>query len=191
MAETHKHLADERLMDAVAEHDHAALAEVYRQHGSRVHALARGLCGETRAKDLTQEVFLQLWNHPQRFNAERGSLRSYLLMQTHRRAVDILRSENAGAARETSQNLRANPERPGTEVPPLTLLERAELGELVSALPANERHPIVLACFAGHTYRDVARLLAVPEETSKSRIRSGLKRLRVEGASLLRGEQGG
>lgn len=168
-------------MDAVAEQDHAALAEAYRQHGSRVYALARSLCGDTCAEDLTQEIFLQLWNYPQRFNAERGSLRSYLLMQAHRRAVDIVRSDKARAARESAQNLLANVERPGTEA--LALLERAELDELVFALPAIERHPIVLAYLGGHTYRDVARLLAVPEETIRSRIRSGLKRLRVEGAS--------
>lgn len=169
-------------MDEVAEHDHAALAEAYRQHGGRVHALARSLCGDTCAEDLTQRIFLQLWNYPQRFKAERGSLRSYLLMQAHRQAVDILRSDNARAARESAQNLLANAERPGTEALALTLLERTELDELVFALPADERHPIVLAYFGGHTYRDVARLLAVPEGTIKSRIRSGLKRLRVEGA---------
>ncbi|HEV2071441.1 MAG TPA: sigma-70 family RNA polymerase sigma factor [Acidimicrobiales bacterium] len=172
-------------MDAVAKHDHVALAEAYRQHGSRVHALARSLCGDARAEDLTQEIFLQLWNYPERFNTERGSLRSYLLMQAHRRAVDILRSDNARAAREFAQNLLVNAEGPGTEALALTLLERAELDELVSALPANERHPIVLAYLGGHTYRDVARLLGVPEGTIKSRIRSGLKRLRVEGASRL------
>lgn len=170
-------------MEPLAEHDHAALAEAYRQHGSHVHALARRLCGNTRADDLTRKVFLQLWNYPQRFNADRGSLRSYLLMQAHRQAVDILRSDNAGAPGEFAQDLRANGERPGTEAFALTLLERAELDEVVSALPANERHPIVLAYFGGHTYRDVARLLAVPEGTIKSRIRSGLKRLRVGGAS--------
>lgn len=172
-------------MDAVAEHDHAALAEAYRQHGSQVHALARSLCGDTCAEDLTQKVFLQLWNYPQRFNAERGSLRSYLLMQAHRQAVDILRMDNARPAREFAQNLLANAERPGTEAVALTLFERVELDELVSVLPADERHPIVLAYFGGHTYRDVARLLAVSEGTIKSRIRSGLKRLRVERASRL------
>ena len=173
-------------MDAVAEHDHAALAEAYRQHGGRVHALIRSLCGDTCAQDLTQKVFLQLWNHPQRFNAERGTLRSYLLMQAHRQAVDILRSDNARPAGEFAQNLLADAEGPGPEAVALTLLERVELDELVSLLPADERHPIVLAYFGGHTYRDIARLLTVPEGTIKSRIRSGLKRLRVEAASRIR-----
>lgn len=183
--EPHTRAVDKALVDAIAEHDQSALAEAYRQYGSRVHAIARGLCGETRAEDLTQEIFLQLWNNPQRFNAERGSLRSYLLMQAHGRAIDVLRSDNARAARESAQNLRTTLELPGTEATALSLLERAEIDELVAALPENERHAIVLAYFGGHTYRDVARLLAVPEGTIKSRIRSGLRRLRGEGASQL------
>lgn len=183
--EPHKHLGDERLIDAIARHDQTAFAEAYRQHGSRVNALARGLCGDARAEDLTQEIFLQLWNNPQRFDADRGSLRSYLLMQAHGRAVDMLRSDNARTARESVQDVRRNAEGPGAEADALLLLERAEIDELVAALPGNERHPIVLAYFGGHTYREVARLLAVPEGTVKSRIRSGLKRLRMEGALQL------
>ncbi len=183
--EHHKHLVDERLVGAIAQHDQTALAEAYSQHGSRVHAIARGLCGDARAEDLTQEIFLQLWNNPQRFDANSGSLRNYLLMQAHRRAIDILRSDNARSERESARHLRTNAEPPGTEAVALSLLERAEINELVAALAANERHPIVLAYFGGHTYRDVARLLAVPEGTIKSRIRSGLQRLPVEAASQL------
>ncbi len=56
--EHHRHLADERLVGAIAQHDQAALAEAYSQHGSRVHAIGRSLCGDARAKDLTQEIFL-------------------------------------------------------------------------------------------------------------------------------------
>ncbi|HEV2071903.1 MAG TPA: hypothetical protein VGR26_19140, partial [Acidimicrobiales bacterium] len=58
--EGHGRLADERLVDAIVQHDPAALAEAYSQHGSPVHAIARGLCGDTRAEDLTHEIFLQL-----------------------------------------------------------------------------------------------------------------------------------
>lgn len=183
--ERHKHVADVQLVDAIAEHDQAALADAYSQHGSRVHAIARGLCGDTRAEDLTQEIFLQLWNNPERFDPERGSLRSYLLMQAHRRAIEILRSDTARTATQTSQSVRATIEQPSPEATALALLERAEINEIVAALPVNERHPVVLAYFGGHTYREVARLLAVPEGTIKGRIRSGLQRLRLEGAPQL------
>jgi RNA polymerase sigma-70 factor, ECF subfamily len=176
---------DARLVAAIAERDQSALADAYNEHGSRVHAIARGLCGHTRAEDLTQEVFLWLWNNPERFDPERGSLRSYLLMQVHGRAIDVLRSDTARAAREVARTQRQEVEEPDTEAIALALLERADINQLVSALPSRERRPIVLAYFGGHTYREVARLLAVPEGTIKSRIRSGLQRLRLEGAAEL------
>lgn len=184
-------VADDVLVDGIARHDHAALAEVYRQHGNRVHALARGVCGADRADDLTTQIFLELWNDPQRFDIERGSLRSHLLMQTHERAVGLLRSDSAHAAREPGQLRPEGDEWAGSEALALTLLERAEIDDLVAALPAEERHPIVLAYFGGHTYREVAQLLAVPEDTISSRIRSGLEHLLTEGAAQdLRRSQG-
>lgn len=172
-----RHSGDGALVQAIAAGEQAALAEAYSQHAGRVHALARGLCGQTRAEDLTQETFFQLWKNPQRYSAERGSLRSYLLMQAHARAVEILRSDTARTAREFAENLLPKAQRPDTDAAALAVLERADVDELVCALPATERDPIVLTYFGGHTYHDVARLLGVPEGTIKSGIRSGLRRL--------------
>lgn len=171
--------SDGQLVDAIAAGDAAALAAAYMAHASRVHALARGLCGQTRAEDVTQEVFLQLWKYPERYKAERGTLRSFLLVRAHGRAVDILRSDTARSAREFAGSVLSEAQQSETDESVLAALERAEVGELLSALPETERHPIVLAYFGGHTYREVARLLAVPEGTIKSRIRSGLQHLRT------------
>lgn len=176
---------DGELVDAIAAGDQDALAEAYSQHASRVHALARGVCGHTRAEDLTQEIFLQLWNNPQRYNPERGSLRTYLLMNAHSRAIDVLRSDTARAARETADDLQQRPAPLETDAAALATVERGEVEVLLAALPDVERHAIVLAYFGGHTYREVARLLGVPEGTVKSRIRSGLKHLRVERAKTI------
>ena len=177
-------LSDEALVDAIAHQDPDAFAEAYERHASRVHALARGLCGQTRAEDLTQEIFLQLWNNPHRFDAQRGSLRGYLLMQAHGRAVGILRTDNARTARESRQNRLAGAPCADAEAMALDLLERAEIEEIVDALPSGERHAIVLAYFGGHTYREVAQLLGVPEGTIKTRIRTGLGRLRSASSAL-------
>ena len=171
---------DGRLVDAIASGQQGALAQAYSQHASRVHALARGLCGPTRADDLTQEIFLQLWKDPQRYSAERGSLRTFLLMQAHSRAVDIIRSDRARAARESARDLAPKPQPADTDAAALAVLERAEVQQLVDALPESERQAILLAYFGGNTYREVAQLLGVPEGTVKSRIRSGLNRLRAE-----------
>lgn len=172
--------SDDALLAAIAAGDPAAFAEVYAAHAGRVHALARSLCGQARAEELTQEIFLRLWTDPQRFDPERGTLRSFLTMQAHSRAVDVLRTDTARRARELAEStLPKQPQRDAAAAA-LDAVERADVGELVSLLPERERQPIVLAYFGGHTYPEVARLLDIPEGTIKSRIRSGMQRLRAE-----------
>jgi len=180
-------LDDTQLLVAVASTVDGALAELYRRHGRAVCGLARRVLGDgTEAEDVTQEIFVHLWEHPERVDTARGSVRTYLLTRTHSRAVDALRSRASRSRREERDAFAA----------PLTTsdLER-EVGELalaermsaaMAALPSDERAAIELAYFGGHTYRQVAQVLDEPEGTVKSRIRRGLGRLRevLEGAEL-------
>jgi RNA polymerase sigma-70 factor, ECF subfamily len=156
-----------------------ALAEAYRRHAGAVYGLARRVLIETApAEEVVQEVFIRLWHAPEKFDADRGSLRSYLLAQAHGRAVDVLRSESSRRRRE-ERDARATAEAGYDlehEVWDLALAER--LREALEVLPPDERKPIELAYFGGHTYREVAQMLGSPEGTVKSRIRSGLRRLR-------------
>jgi RNA polymerase sigma-70 factor (ECF subfamily) len=103
-AEPLRDVSDAALVVAVARYRQDALAEAYRRHAGAVYGLARRLLGnEPLAEEVTQEVFLRLWNHPDRFEPSRGSLRSYLLAQTHGRSVDLLRSEGARRRRENAR----------------------------------------------------------------------------------------
>ena len=89
------------LMVAIGRWQETALAEVYRRHGGAVHNLARRVLGsDDLAEEVTQEVFVELWNRPERFDATRGSLRTMLVTQAHGKAVDLVRSEVARAKRE-------------------------------------------------------------------------------------------
>jgi RNA polymerase sigma-70 factor (ECF subfamily) len=170
---------DAALVVAIGRWREDALAEVYRRHSGAVFALARRLLGDLNmAEEVLQEVFLRLWRAPERFDAERGSLRSYLLAQTHGRSVDLLRSETSRRRRE-ERDARQRAESVDDierEVMNLTLADRVK--EVVAGLPAEERRAIELAYFGGHTYRQVAVMLETPEGTVKSRIRSGLRRMR-------------
>ncbi len=171
--------SDLQLVVAIARYDQDALAEVYKRHGGVALGLAKRLAGDhSLAEEIVQEVFLRIWNEPAKFDAARGSLRSYLLAQIHGRSVDLIRSESSRRNREEREaRLGAGDsydlER---EVWDLTLAEHVR--EALVELPSDERSAIELAYFGGHTYREVAVLLDAPEGTVKSRIRSGLGRLR-------------
>ena len=95
--------SDAALVVAIGRWRDDALAEVYRRHGGAVFALARRLLGDPgRAEEIVQEIFLKLWNQPERFDPERGTLRSFLLAQTHGRSVDVIRSDRARSVRPGS-----------------------------------------------------------------------------------------
>jgi len=173
--------SDATLVVAIGRWHEEALAEAYRRHAGASYALARRLLNDKElAEEILQEVFLRLWNTPERFDPERGSLRAYLLAQTHGRAVDLLRSETSRRRRE-EREARESPEFGDDierEVIDLTVSEKVK--EVVAGLPTDEREAIELAYFGGHTYRQVAVMLQAPEGTVKSRIRSGLRRLRKD-----------
>lgn len=179
--------SDAVLVVAISRYRQEALAEAYRRHAGAVFALSRRLLIDTTlAEEIVQEVFLRLWNNPEKFDPERGSLRSYLLAQCHGRSIDLLRSESSRRLRE-ERDVRRTAEAGYDlehEVVDLSVAEHVQ--EALNALPDGERQAIALAYFAGHTYREVAAMLEEPEGTVKSRIRSGLKRMRTElvGAGL-------
>ncbi|MHB1597602.1 MAG: sigma factor [Acidimicrobiales bacterium] len=80
--------SDANLVMAIARFHKDAIAEVYRRHAGAIFGLAkRVLWDAALAEDVVQEVFLRLWSAPERFDPERGSRRSFLLAQTHGRAV--------------------------------------------------------------------------------------------------------
>ncbi len=82
--------SDSALVVSVARWHQDALAEVFRRHAGAVFGLARRVLGDPgQAEEIVQEIFIRLWNEPERFDPERGSLRSFLLAQAHGRAVDF------------------------------------------------------------------------------------------------------
>lgn len=173
-------VGDARLVVAIARRRTDALAEAYRRHAGAILGLAMRVLGDLRlSEEVVQEVFLGLWKAPDRFDPDRGSLRSYLLAQTHGKSVDLVRAEVARRGREEREaRLRAEAgydlER---EVLDLTMADRVQ--RTMAELPEPERRAIELAYFGGQTYREVAVTLGEPEGTIKTRIRTGLRRMRA------------
>lgn len=174
-------VSDAALAVGIARYRQDSLAEAYRRHAGAVYGLARRLLGmEPLAEEVVQEVFLRLWNQPDRYDPARGSLRSFLLAHAHGRAVDMMRSEGARRQRE-EREARITAE--GAYDLDHEVWDIATAGRVRSALgnlPPGERAAIELAYFGGLTYREAADRLGEPEGTVKSRIRSGLRRLRGE-----------
>ena len=177
--------SDAALVLAIGRYRQEALAEAYRRHAGAVFGLSRRLLSDQAlAEEVVQEVFLRLWNDPARFDPARGTLRSYLLAQTHGRSVDLVRSEGARRAREERQARSTAEGGYDLEHEVWDLTTAEQVRQAMLALPEGERSAIELAYFRGLTYREVAVRLEEPEGTIKSRIRAGLKRLRGELAAV-------
>jgi RNA polymerase sigma-70 factor (ECF subfamily) len=179
--------SDAVLVVAISRYRQEALAEAYRRHAGAVYALSKRLLADaTLAEEVVQEVLLRLWNAPDRFDPERGTLRSYLLAQAHGRSVDLLRSEVSRRRREERDARRTAESGYDLEREVVDLAVGEKVQAAIAQLPEGERVAIALAYFGGHTYREVAEMLDQPEGTVKSRIRAGLQRLRTElvGAGL-------
>ena len=172
--------SDANLVVAIARWHQPALAEAYRRHGGAVHALSKRVIRfDPAAEEITQEVFLDLWQHPEKFDAQRGTLRSFLLARTHGKSVDFIRSEMARKRREDRTTRETATAGYDLEHQVWDMAVAEQVKEALEALPEELRQPIELAYFGGHTYREVADMLGAPEGTVKSRIRVGLGKLRV------------
>jgi RNA polymerase sigma-70 factor (ECF subfamily) len=170
---------DTQLVFAAPEVRDVAFAELFVRHSASVAAVARMVLGAANSgsDDVVAEVFTALWSAPDKFDPDRGSLLGFLRLRARGRSIDLLRGESSRHRREQHD------ESARTSSPPIDAqLEAAELGDAlrhaVSRLPEGERMAIELAYFDGMTYRAVACQLDLPEGTVKSRIRSGLQRLR-------------
>jgi RNA polymerase sigma-70 factor (ECF subfamily) len=170
---------DDALLRALQNQDEAALARAFDRHGGAVHGVARRLLrDEALAEDVTQDVFLRLWRRPDRFDPERGSLRTFLLRDAHGRSIDLIRSEEARRAREEQDAFRSSGQVLGPEHEVWESVRSEKVRAALAALPDLERDSIVLAYFGGLSYREVAERLGQPEGTTKSRIRAAMQRLR-------------
>ena len=176
-----RRLADEELMDRVRDGDSAAFSVIYDRHGTTAFSLAYRMAGKRNvAEDVVQEAFLSLWRTSARYDASRGSVRTWVLGIVHNRAIDALRRSNVHDKRRASdegiEERFAAPERTDAEAH-----RRSEAGEVRAALgllPPDQLKVIELAYFGGFTHSEIAEMLETPLGTVKGRMRLGLEKLR-------------
>lgn len=157
--------------------EEGALNEIYDQFSSFVYGLALRVIGDARAaEDVSQDVFVTVWERPGAFDPDRGSLRTWLGTLAHRRAVDHVRREEARRRRAVKDAARPV-STPDVEEMALALVTAERVRSALATLPDDQRRAIQLAYFGGKTYRQVAEVLGIPEGTAKSRLRLDLRRI--------------
>lgn len=174
---------DAELLARLLEGDSGALRAAYACYSSLVFGLARRVTtSASAAEDITQEVFLHLWERPDAVDLSRGSLRSYLGVVTHRRAVDAVRRASRARVRDERAGMESAATAVGHESAVIERDEQArrtrQLRAAIDALPIDQRRALELAYFGDCTYREVATELGIPEGTAKSRLRLAIAKLR-------------
>ena len=168
---------EQDVRDRLVGRDEGALADLYDQFGSFVYGLAARVIGDRRAaEDVSQDVFLFVWEHPETFEPDRGRMRTFLGTLAHRRAVDHVRREEA-RRRRGERDAAMQVSVPDVDEMAMALVAAERVRAEVERLPVEQREAIELAYFGGRTYRQVAEELGIPEGTAKSRLRLGLRRI--------------
>lgn len=170
---------DALLASRLAAGDDHALAEIFDRLGPAVYGAALRIVGDAAAaQDVVQDVFVELWRHPERFNPEVGALRTYLVVMARHRAVDLVRSELRRVARQERHSRMAPvPQLRSVSDEVLAADAASAVREAVRLLPDGQRRVVELAYFQGLSYREVALAVGIPEGTAKSRLRLALAKL--------------
>jgi RNA polymerase sigma-70 factor, ECF subfamily len=176
-----RNLADEEVMQLVADGNPRAFELIYDRHGGAAFSLAYRMLGNrVTAEDTTQEAFLSIWRSRVRYDRSRGSVRTWVLGIVHHRAIDALRRGGVHDRRqepiEGAEERFEAPER--TEVEVARRDEAAGVRRALDTLPDDQRRTIELAYFGGFSHSEIAELLDEPVGTVKGRMRLGLDKLR-------------
>jgi RNA polymerase sigma-70 factor (ECF subfamily) len=168
------------LMARVARGDADAFAELYDLMAPRVYGLIRRvLRNPAQSEEVTQEVMVEIWRTATRYDAERGSLTSWVLTMAHRRAIDRVRSEQSSTDREQAVAAASSTTEYDEVAEAVTTnLEVEQVRHCLSSLTELQRESVTLAYYGGYSYREVAELLDAKLATIKARMRDGLIRLR-------------
>jgi RNA polymerase sigma factor (sigma-70 family) len=170
-----------QLLDRIGAGDDLAFAQLYDGYAATVYGLAlRVTRDRSAAEDITQEVFLRVWERPDSYDPARGELRPWLATVARRRSVDWLRRSTTYRRHTTA--LAREPVEHVEHVEDAVVRGEvaAVVRDAVERLPETNRSAILLAYYRGLTYRGVAEALGIPEGTAKSRLRAGLQRLAQE-----------
>lgn len=174
-----RNLDDQTLMFAVIQRDQSALMSLYTRYGAALYGLALRILGQaSAAEEVTQDIFLKVWNQPARWDPSLGKLSSWLLATTRNAAIDRLRQEQRHwKPVDVDALVEETLGEPAPSDDPLWADGQVVRG-LVKQLPDQQRLLVELAFFGGYTHSELADLLKLPLGTVKTRLRAALQALR-------------
>lgn len=162
-------------MAQVRSRDADAFESLYDSYHRLVYGVAMRMLNDVGgAQDLTQAVFLKVWSTPELFRG--GNFAAWIVRVTRNRALDALRSRSVRVESEMPDSL---PESDSIENIAFAHLDAARLRSALETLPQEQREPIELGFFSGITHEEIARRNGIPLGTVKTRIRTGLRKLRA------------
>ena len=172
----------ENLLELIADGDQAAFGTLYDEVSPRVFGLIRRLLVDhAQSEEVTQEVFLEIWQNASRYERSKGGASTWILTMAHRRAVDRIRSSQAGRDRDVKIGIRdfvSDYDNVADTVE--TTIEHERVKEAMAQLTELQRQAVSLAYYGGFSHSEVAAMLSVPIGTVKTRLRDGMIRLRDE-----------
>jgi RNA polymerase sigma-70 factor (ECF subfamily) len=172
--------ADAQLAARIRAGDTEALGELYDRYASMALGTAiRVVADREEAEDVVHDAFVAVWRKIDRFDADRGSLRAWLMTVVRNRAIDRIRARRPGMDLDDADErslLRSGPN-PTWEAA-LRQASASEVRAAMAELPDEQRRAVELAYFEGYTYREVADLTGVPQGTATGRLRLALGKLR-------------
>ena len=179
--------SDEELLSALAAGDESALGPLYRRHVPTVYKMAAQALDPDAAEDIVQEVFASVWKNAESFDSSRGPVRPWILQIARSRVLNELRRRSRKPAvgeRDGSELEELPDEARSPEQALWDEYRRSAIRQAIGNLPHPQRQALSLAFFDELTHEQVADALKVPLGTTKTRIRSGIQRLRVALAAM-------
>lgn len=175
-------LSNEDLLQLVATGDQRAFAELYDRTVPRVFGLVKRLLRDhAQSEEVTQEIFLEIWQSATRYDTSKGGAIAWMLTMTHRRAVDRVRASQASRDRDQRIGIRDFATEYDSVAENVEVrLESERVKVAMMRLTELQRHAVQLAYFGGYSHSEVATMLSVPIGTVKTRLRDGMIRLRDE-----------
>lgn len=170
------------LLERVARGDQQAFSELYDTISPRVFGLIKRLLRDhAQSEEVTQEVFLEIWQTATRFDPNKGGAATWMLTMAHRRAVDRVRASQASRVRDIRIGIRDHKvDYDHVSETVEVRLEHERVERAMARLTELQRQAVSLAYYGGYSHSEVAEMLSVPIGTVKTRLRDGMIRLRDE-----------